>query len=61
MPAHFLRESGEKNKYIWTIFWFSTTNGVRSRLCWYHAEINWQMEIDKISGLTDEAEKHVII
>jgi hypothetical protein len=28
MPAHFLRESGEKNKYcIWTIFWFSTTIG----------------------------------
>jgi hypothetical protein len=28
---------------------------------WYHAEINDKWEIDKISGLTDEAEKHVII
>jgi acyl-[acyl-carrier-protein] desaturase len=42
---------------IRTVFRFSTRIGVYSRLYWYHAKNDDEMEIDKITGLTDEAEK----
>jgi hypothetical protein len=43
---------------IRTVFWFSSTLvGVySSRLYWYHAKLMTRWEIDKITGLTDEAE-----
>jgi acyl-[acyl-carrier-protein] desaturase len=59
----FLRESGEKNKYIWTIFWFCTRIGVYTAADYVDImqKLIDKWEIDKISGLTDEKKKHVII
>jgi acyl-[acyl-carrier-protein] desaturase len=63
MPAHFLRESGEKNSTAFEQFSDSAQRiGVTAA---DYVDIMQKLidkwEIDKISGLTDEAKKHVII
>jgi acyl-[acyl-carrier-protein] desaturase len=61
MPAHFLRESGAKISSAFNCFLILHSNGV---YCQRYVEIMqklYKWEIDKISGLTDEAETVVPI
>jgi acyl-[acyl-carrier-protein] desaturase len=63
MPAHFLRESGAKISSALSCFRFCTAHCVYTASDYVEImqKLISKWEIDKISGLTDEAEKHVII
>jgi acyl-[acyl-carrier-protein] desaturase len=64
MPAHFLRESGAKISSAFELFSDSAQRiGVYTASDYVEImqKLISKWEIDKISGLTDEAEKHVII